>query len=73
MTWSMAATFRQKHGINVPSEILVTQKTGFTVIDSFRLPGAGWGNQYYSPVTERIPCLKEKYATNPGALDIIQG
>jgi len=51
----------------------LVQSAGFTVINSFRLPDAGWWNHYYSPLTERIPLLKEKYATNPDALDIIQG
>jgi ubiquinone/menaquinone biosynthesis C-methylase UbiE len=46
---------------------------GFTLIGSFRLPDAGWWKHYYTPLTERIPLLKDNYATNPDALDIIQG
>ncbi len=51
----------------------IVRSAGFTVVNSFRLPDAGWWNHYYSPLTERIPLLKEKYATSHDALDIIQG
>jgi hypothetical protein len=51
----------------------IIQSAGFSVIHSFRLPDAGWWNHYYSPLTERIPLLKEKYATNPDALGMIRG
>jgi ubiquinone/menaquinone biosynthesis C-methylase UbiE len=51
----------------------LVRSAGFTVINSFRLPDEGWWTHYYSPLTERIPLLKEKYATNHDALDIIQG
>ena len=51
----------------------IIRSAGYTVISSFRLPDAGWWTHYYSPLTERIPLLKEKYATNHDALDIIQG
>jgi SAM-dependent methyltransferase len=51
----------------------MVRSAGFAVIDSFRLPDAGWGEHYYSPLKERIPLLEEKYAANRDALDIIQG
>lgn len=51
----------------------IVRSAGFTVIDLFRLPDAGWWVHYYSPLSERIPKLKEKYATNPDAMEIIQG
>jgi ubiquinone/menaquinone biosynthesis C-methylase UbiE len=51
----------------------LVRSAGFTVINSFRLPDAGWWNHYYSPLTERITLLKEKYAANHDALEIIQG
>jgi ubiquinone/menaquinone biosynthesis C-methylase UbiE len=45
---------------------------GYTVIGSFRLPDAGWWDQYYTPLLRRIPVLKEKYADNPDAQNIIR-
>jgi len=51
----------------------IVRSAGYTVTDSFRLPDEGWWTHYYSPLKERIPGLKEKYAANPDALEIIQG
>jgi ubiquinone/menaquinone biosynthesis C-methylase UbiE len=51
----------------------IVRSAGFTIINSFRLPDEGWWNHYYTPLTERIPQLKEKYATNHEALEIILG
>lgn len=45
---------------------------GYTVIGSFRLPDAGWWDHYYSPLSGRIPLLREKYANNADAQFIIQ-
>lgn len=46
---------------------------GFTVISSFRLPDAGWWDNFYSPLSGRISLLKEKHAKNDEALTIIRG
>jgi ubiquinone/menaquinone biosynthesis C-methylase UbiE len=50
----------------------IFRSAGFTVINSFRLPEEGWWNHYYNPLTEQIPRLKEKYATNQDAQCILQ-
>jgi hypothetical protein len=39
---------------------------------SFRLPDAGWLDHYYTPLLRRIPMLKEKYANNADAQNIIR-
>ncbi|MBN1166844.1 MAG: class I SAM-dependent methyltransferase [Methanospirillaceae archaeon] len=46
---------------------------GYTVIKSFRLPDSGWWDHYYTPLTTRIPMLKEMYADNRDAQEIIRG
>jgi ubiquinone/menaquinone biosynthesis C-methylase UbiE len=51
----------------------IIRSSGYSVIGSFRLPDADWWNQYYSPLTDRIEMLKEKYANNPDARLIIHG
>ena len=51
----------------------IIRSAGFIVIGSFRLPDVGWWDHFYSPLAERIPLLKEKYATNNDAMDIIRG
>ncbi|MEI7432786.1 MAG: class I SAM-dependent methyltransferase [Methanomicrobiales archaeon] len=45
---------------------------GYMVIGSFRLPDAGWWDHYYSPLSARIPLLREKHANNADAQKIIQ-
>lgn len=51
----------------------IVRAAGYTVINSFRLPDEGWWTHFYTPLKEVIPRLKEKYATNHDALEMIQG
>jgi SAM-dependent methyltransferase len=51
----------------------VMRAAGYTVISSFRLPDAGWWDPFYSPLSERLVLLKEKYSDNDDAQIIIRG
>jgi ubiquinone/menaquinone biosynthesis C-methylase UbiE len=51
----------------------VIRDAGYSVISVFRLPDSGWWDQYYSPLSEKIPHLKEIHANNSDAQMIIQG
>ena len=51
----------------------VIQDAGYSVVSMFRLPASGWWDQYYTPLTEKIPYLKEIHANNSDAQMIIQG
>jgi ubiquinone/menaquinone biosynthesis C-methylase UbiE len=51
----------------------VMRDAGYTVISSFRLPDAGWWDPFYSPLSERLVLLKEKYSDNDDAQIIIRG
>ena len=46
---------------------------GYTVISSFWLPDANWWDNFYSPLRERIPLLKEKHKDNDDAQTILLG
>ncbi|HWQ65578.1 MAG TPA: methyltransferase domain-containing protein [Methanospirillum sp.] len=46
---------------------------GYSVQGSFRLADAGWWDNYYTPLSARLPILREKYANNADAQMIIQG
>ena len=59
--------------LSEPGTEKIIQSAGYSVIGSFRLPDAGWWDQYYSPLTDRMDMLKGKYANNPDAQSIIQG
>lgn len=51
----------------------VIRDAGYSVISRFRLPGSGWWDHYYTPLSEKIPKLKETYANNRDAQMIISG
>ncbi len=51
----------------------VIRDAGYSIISTFRLPDSGWWDHYYSPLTERIPFLKETHAKNSDAQMIIRG
>jgi SAM-dependent methyltransferase len=51
----------------------IIRSAGYSLIGSFRLPDTGWWDHYYSPLTDRIEVLKDKYANNHDAQSIIQG
>ncbi len=51
----------------------VIRDAGYSVVTTFRLPDSGWWDQYYSPLTEKIPSLKEVHADNSDAQMIIRG
>ncbi len=51
----------------------VIRDAGYSVVGTFRLPDAGWWDLYYSPLSERIPFLKETHANNSDAQMIIRG
>jgi ubiquinone/menaquinone biosynthesis C-methylase UbiE len=51
----------------------IMRDAGYTVISSFRLPDAGWWDPFYSPLSERLVLLKEKFSDNDDAQIIIQG
>jgi SAM-dependent methyltransferase len=51
----------------------IIRSAEYSLIGSFRLPDAGWWNDYYAPLTDRMEMLKEKYVNNDDAQSIIQG
>ena len=59
------------HSESGTEEIL--RSAGYSVIGSFRLPDAGWWDQYYTPLTDRMEMLKGKYANNQEAQSILDG
>jgi len=56
-----------------PGNAEIIRSAGYTVISSFRLPDAGWWDHYYSPLSERMVLLKEKYKGNDDAQAILMG
>jgi cyclopropane fatty-acyl-phospholipid synthase-like methyltransferase len=44
---------------------------GYSVIKYFVIPSAIWMNEYFKPLESKINALKEKYAENKKALDLL--
>jgi len=45
----------------------IAEKAGYEVVDTFRLPGSAWWDNYYMPLQKRLPELKKMAAGNPDA------
>lgn len=56
-----------------PGTEAVIRDAGYSIVATLRLPDAGWWDHYYSPLTERIPFLKEAHADNGDAQMILRG
>ena len=50
----------------------IIRSAGYTVISSFRLPDAGWWDHYYTPLSKKMPRLKEIHKGNDDAQIIIK-
>jgi hypothetical protein len=46
---------------------------GYSVIGHFALPEDVWWNIYFVPVQERIQAMRERYAEDPAALEVLDG
>lgn len=44
------------------------RQIGYHALGSFVLPDSAWMDGYYTPIEQRLPRLREKYAGNPEAL-----
>ncbi len=61
-------------GMPTESEVEeMIQNEGYSLVGSFRLPDSAWWDNFYHPLTDRLGMLKEKYANNPDAQEIIRG
>jgi hypothetical protein len=58
---------------SVPGTEDIIRSAGYTIIGSFRLPDAAWWDHYYSPLSKKVPGLKERYKDNADAQSIIKG
>jgi len=47
-------------------------EAGYDVVDHFTLPAESWWTHYQTPLDAKIPALREKYAADPAALEVIE-
>ncbi len=57
---------------DVPGNCRRADRAGYDVLDTFVLPLSDW-YAYYSPIESRAQPLREKYADDPAALEVVNG
>ena len=57
---------------NIDGNLKMIQEAGYTPIGHFSVPDSAWWDDYYTPLEQRLPMFREKYADNPDALDIVE-
>jgi cyclopropane fatty-acyl-phospholipid synthase-like methyltransferase len=57
---------------DVPYNLTTIMVNGYDTIDHFTLPESSWWQPYYLPLEARLWSLREKYATDPEKLSVIE-
>jgi SAM-dependent methyltransferase len=56
---------------SISENIEIIHQCGYDVIGHFALPVRDWWDNYYSIIQQRLPLLRQKYADDPDALQVI--
>ena len=60
-------------GMGKVTDVLATiSQCGFRLLDHFTLPDEAWWDDFYTPMQRRIEDLRDKYANDSEALDILR-
>jgi SAM-dependent methyltransferase len=57
---------------DVQTNLAAMGACGFTILDHFILPERAWWDLYYRPLEPRLQGLRERYAQDPGKLEVIE-
>jgi ubiquinone/menaquinone biosynthesis C-methylase UbiE len=49
----------------------IIRQAGYTLVNSFPLPEAGWWDDFYIPLGKRIELLRGKYSSNEKAMEVL--
>jgi ubiquinone/menaquinone biosynthesis C-methylase UbiE len=58
---------------SVHESLSIIKRCGYEAIGHFTLPEDAWWIEYYGPLEARIKELREKYADDPKALEVLDG
>jgi hypothetical protein len=59
-------------GMNtIENNLAIIRDAGYNLIGSFVLPENAWWDDYYNRVKDKIDIMKDKYANDPDALEVI--
>ena len=56
---------------DIPAVLEQVAACGYDIAGHFTLPDEAWWTHYYRPMEKRLAALREKYASDPKALDIL--
>ncbi len=56
---------------HVDDAVKTVKEAGYTLIKTLILPDSGWWTHYYTPLSEKLPSLKKKYADNANGLGLL--
>ncbi len=69
-----AAFFGQEYPpmTDIAGNLTIFAEEGYGVIGHFTIPDMAWWDQYYTPLKAKLPGLRERYASDQDALDLIK-
>jgi SAM-dependent methyltransferase len=57
---------------SIDQNLAVIKACGYEVISHYTLPTSSWHEEYYRPLEERIGVLRERYASDPDRIGVLQ-
>ncbi len=57
---------------DVDTNLATIEGFNYKVLEHFALPESAWWDQYYHPLQERLRFIREKYATDPEKLEVVE-
>jgi SAM-dependent methyltransferase len=56
---------------DVEANLSTIRRAGYRPVEHFTLPESDWWEHYYTPIQEKLPVIRKKYADNPDALSVV--
>ena len=57
---------------DVATNLATIEEKGYKVVGHFTLPDAAWWDHYYTPLEAKLPALRDKYAGDDQALQLVE-
>ncbi|MGJ0531819.1 methyltransferase domain-containing protein [Methylocystis sp.] len=58
--------------LSIDDNLKIATEAGFREVGHFTLPESAWWDDYYTPLEQKLPPLREKYAGNPAAIGRVE-
>ena len=57
---------------DVDANVAAIESCGYEVLGHFTLPESAWWDAYYRPLEDRLQSMREKYASDPEKLEVVE-